>query len=297
MVENPDGSSKTTVDNKDGSSSVTTVDEDGKVEAEVKLPADLVEDAQEKGEAVTLPMPEVPVTTDRDEAPTITVDLPSGTAVQVEIPVKRVTSGTVAVLVKDNGTEEVIKTSLTTENGVAVTLSDGDTVKIVDNSKTFTDVPGSYWGSEYIDFVTSREIFSGTGGNTFSPDASMTRGMIVTVLAAYDGADTSSNGGAWYEAGRQWAMSNGISDGTNMDSALTREQLAVMLWNYAGKSAAGSLSGYTDAASVSDWAVQAMAWCVEQGIISGMDGGLNPQGTATRAQVATMLMQFCQLGK
>lgn len=121
--------------------------------------------------------------------------------------------------------------------------------------------------------------------------------MIVTVLAAYDGADTSSNGGAWYEAGRQWAMANGISDGTNMDSALTREQLAVMLWNYAGKPAAGSLSGYTDAASVSDWAVQAMAWCVEQGIISGMDGGLNPQGTATRAQVATMLMQFCQLGK
>jgi lysophospholipase L1-like esterase len=297
VVENPDGSSKTTVDNKDGSSFITTVDEDGKVEAEVKLPADLVEDAQEKGEAVTLPMPEVPVTTDRDEAPTITVDLPSGTAVQVEIPVKRVTSGTVAMLVKDNGTEEVIKTSLTTENGVAVTLSDGDTVKIVDNSKTFTDVPGSYWGSEYIDFVTSREIFSGTGGNTFSPDASMTRGMIVTVLAAYDGADTSSNGGAWYEAGRQWAMANGISDGTNMDSALTREQLAVMLWNYAGKPAAGSLSGYTDAASVSDWAVQAMAWCVEQGIISGMDGGLNPQGTATRAQVATMLMQFCQLGK
>ena len=88
-----------------------------------------------------------------------------------------------------------------------------------------------------------------------------TSGMIVTVLAAYDGADTSSNGGAWYEAGRQWAMANGISDGTNMDSALTREQLAVMLWNYAGKPAAGSLSGYTDAASVSDWAVQAMAWC------------------------------------
>lgn len=297
VVENPDGSSKTTVDNKDGSSSVTTVDEDGKVEAEVKLPADLVEDAQEKGEAVTLPMPGVPVTTDRDEAPTVTVDLPSGTAVQVEIPVKRVTSGTVAVLVKDTGTEEIIKTSLTTENGVVVTLSDGDTVKIVDNSKTFTDVPGSYWGSEYIDFVTSREIFSGTGSSTFSPNASMTRGMIVTVLAAYDGADTSSSGGAWYEAGRQWAMANGISDGTNMDSALTREQLVVMLWNYAGKPAAGSLSGYTDVASVSDWAVQAMAWCVEQGIISGMDGGLNPQGTATRAQVATMLMQFCQLGK
>ena len=296
-VTKPDGSSKTTVDNKDGSSSVTTVDEDGKVEAEVKLPVDLVEDAQEKGETVTLPMPEVPVTTDRDEAPTVTVSLPSGTSVQVEIPVKRVTSGTVAVLVQDNGTEEVIKTSLTTENGVAVTLSDGDTVKIVDNSKTFIDVPGSYWGSEYIDFVTSREIFSGTGGNAFSPDASMTRGMIVTVLAAYDGANT-SGGSPWYAPGQAWAVANGISDGTDMDGSLTREQLAVMLWSYAGKPAAGSLSGYADAANISDWAAQAMAWCVEQGVIGGITPTtLSPQGEATRAQVAVMLQKFCQLGQ
>ena len=296
VVENPDGSSKTTVDNKDGSSSITTVDEDGKVEAEVKLPADQVEDAQEKGEAVTLPMPEVPVTTDRDEAPTITVDLPSGTAVQVEIPVKRVTSGTVAVLVKDNGTEEVIKTSLTTENGVAVTLSDGDTVKIVDNSKTFTDVPDSHWGTEAVGFVSSRELFVGTSSSTFSPDVAMSRAMIVTVLARFEGVDT-AKGETWYEAGRQWAMINGISDGTHMDQVLTREQLATMLWRYAGSpSAADDLSNYNDAAGISDWAVQAMAWCVEQEIINGTSSTtLSPQSEATRVQVAVMLQRFCQL--
>ena len=293
VVENPDGSSKTTVDNKDGTFSVTKVDEDGKVEAQVTLPASVVEDAD--GQAVTLPMPEVRATSDRDEAPVVTVDLPRNTSAKVEIPVRRATPGTVAVLVKADGTEEIIKTSITTDNGVTVTLSDGDTVKIVDNSKKFADVPASYWGSDYIDFVTSREIFSGTGANTFDPDLPMNRAMIVTVLAAYDGADTSSSGGAWYEAGQRWAMANGISDGTNMEQNLTREQLALMLWSYAGKpDARQSLTGYPDMGSVSSWAKQAMAWAVENGLISGVDGALAPQGEATRAQVATILMRFVE---
>lgn len=293
VVENPDGSSKTTVDNKDGTFSVTKVDEDGKVEAQVTLPASVVEDAD--GEAVTLPMPEVRATSDRDEAPVVTVDLPRNTSAKVEIPVRRATPGTVAVLVKADGTEEIIKTSITTNNGVTVTLSDGDTVKIVDNSKKFADVPASYWGSDYIDFVTSREIFSGTGANTFDPDLPMNRAMIVTVLAAYDGADTSSSGGAWYEAGQRWAMANGISDGTNMEQNLTREQLALMLWSYAGKpDVRHGLAGYPDTGSVSSWAKQAMAWAVENGLISGVDGALAPQGEATRAQVATILMRFVE---
>lgn len=293
VVENPDGSSKTTVDNKDGTFSVTKVDEDGKVEAQVTLPASVVEDAD--GEAVTLPMPEVRATSDRDEAPVVTVDLPRNTSAKVEIPVRRATPGTVAVLVKADGTEEIIKTSITTDNGVTVTLSDGDTVKIVDNSKKFADVPASYWGSDYIDFVTSREIFSGTGANTFDPDLPMNRAMIVTVLAAYDGADTSSSGGAWYEAGQRWAMANGISDGTNMEQNLTREQLALMLWSYAGKpDVRHGLAGYPDTGSVSSWAKQAMAWAVENGLISGVDGALAPQGEATRAQVATILMRFVE---
>lgn len=293
VVENTDGTKETTITNKDGSGSATTVDETGKTQAEVKLPAAVVEDAQ--GEAVTLPMPEVPVTADRETAPTVTVDLPSGTSAKVEIPVAEVTPGTVAVIVKADGTEEVIKTSLTTENGVAVTLSDGDTVKVVDNSKTFDDVADNYWGAEAVDFAVSRELFAGTSATTFAPDTAMTRAMIVTVLARFEGVDTTT-GSTWYEAGQQWAMENGVSDGTNMDASLTREQLATMLWRYAGSpSVSDNLSGYTDADTVSSYAQQAMAWCVEHGIIGGTTTTtLSPQGPATRAQVATILMRFIE---
>ena len=295
VVENPDGSSKTTVDNKDGSGSVTVVDENGQVVSEATLSQSAVAAAQEKGEAVVLPMPEVPVTTDRETAPTVTVSLHSGTSAKVEIPVENVTPGTVAVIVKADGTEEVIKTSLTTETGVAVTLSDGDTVKIVDNSKTFEDVSATYWAAEAVDFATSRELFAGTSDTTFAPDTAMTRAMIVTVLARFEGVDTTT-GSTWYEAGQQWAMENGVSDGTNMDASLTREQLATMLWRYAGSpSVSNDLSNYTDAGTVSSYAQQAMAWCVEQGIIGGTTTTtLSPQGPATRAQVATILMRFIE---
>lgn len=298
VVENTDGTKETTITNKDGSSSATTVDETGKTQAEVKLPAAVVEDAQ--GEVVTLPMPEVPVTTDRETAPTVTVDLPSGTTAKVEIPVADVTPGTVAVIVKADGTEEVIKTSLTTENGVAVTLSDGDTVKIVDNSKTFDDVADNYWGAEAVDFAVSRELFAGTSATTFAPDTAMTRAMIVTVLARFEGVDTTT-GSTWYEAGQQWAMENGVSDGTNMDASLTREQLATMLYRYAQSKGYDTTQGgmaireYADFEQISDYAVEAMTWAVNTGLISGTSTTtLSPQGLATRAQVATILMRFIE---
>lgn len=239
VVENTDGSSQTTVDNKDGSGSVTLVDENGQMVSEATLSQSAVAAAQEKGEAVALPMPEVPVTSDRETAPTVTVDLPSGTTAKVEIPVAEVTPGTVAVIVKADGTEEVIKTSLTTENGVAVTLSDGDTVKIVDNSKTFDDVADNYWGAEAVAFASSRKLFAGTSATTFAPDTAMTRAMIVTVLARFEGVDTTT-GSTWYETGQQWAMENGVSDGTNMDASLTREQLATIC-SVSGLGPSGSL--------------------------------------------------------
>ena len=300
VVENTDGTKETTITNKDGSSSATTVDETGKTQAEVKLPAAVVEDAQ--GEAVTLPMPEVPITTDRETAPTVTVDLPSGTSAKVEIPVAEVTPGTVAVIVKADGTEEVIKTSLTTENGVAVTLSDGDTVKVVDNSKTFDDVADNYWGAEAVDFTSSRELFAGTSATTFAPDTAMTRAMIVTVLARFEGVDTTT-GDTWYEAGQQWAMQNGVSDGSNMDASLTREQLVTMFYRYAQSKGYDTTQGgmaireYADFEQISDYAAEAMTWAVNTGIINGTSTTtLSPQGPATRAQVATILMRFIQIG-
>ena len=298
VVENTDGTKETTITNKDGSSSATTVDETGKTQAEVKLPAAVVEDAQ--GEAVTLPMPEVPVTTDQENAPTVTVDLPGGGSAKVEIPVEDVTPGTVAVIVKADGTEEVIKTSLTTENGVAVTLSDGDTVKVVDNSKTFEDVPATYWGAEAVDFATSRELFVGTSETTFAPDTAMTRAMIVTVLARFEGVDTTT-GSTWYEAGQQWAMQNGVSDGSNMDASLTREQLVTMFYRYAQSKGYDTTQGgmaireYADFEQISDYAAEAMTWAVNTGIINGTSSTtISPQGPATRAQVATILMRFIE---
>ncbi len=157
----------------------------------------------------------------------------------------------------------------------------------------FTDVNPNAWYAEAAEFVVEEGLMTGTSATTFAPDTSMSRAMIWTVLAAYNGYNT-SGGNPWYAPGQQWAMVNGVSDGTTPNGSITREQLAVMLWRAAGSpETTESLSGYADASGVSDWAVEALAWAVDNGIISGMGGStLAPQGTATRAQVAVMLMQF-----
>lgn len=290
----PDGSSVTTVDNKDGSSSKTTVSAEGKTESDVKLPSAVVDNAEKNGEAVELPIPEVTASKDADKAPEVTVDLPAGTAVKVEIPVDNVNAGVVAVLVHADGTEEIIKTSVPTENGIEVKVEDGATLKIVDNSKDFADVAESHWGADAVDFAASREIFDGTSETTFEPETAMTRAMVVTVLARLDGVDTA--GDVWYEAGAEWAKENGISDGTNLNAMVSREQLVTMLYRYAGSpEVEGQLAGYPDAESVSGYAEKAMIWAVENGIITGADGKIAPQGDATRVQVAAILMRFIDL--
>ncbi|MBQ7566255.1 MAG: S-layer homology domain-containing protein, partial [Oscillospiraceae bacterium] len=135
-----------------------------------------------------------------------------------------------------------------------------------------------------------------------SPESTMTRAMLMTVLARYAGVDT-SGGSTWYEKGMNWAKENGVSDGTNPSGNITREQLATMLYRYAQKQGKGFtgawafLLDYPDRESVSDWAYEAMCWMTMNKVINGMgDGTLNPKGSATRAQVATMLMRFVELG-
>lgn len=292
IVRNSDGANKTTVANKDGSSSVTTVEENGRTESVVKLPASVIEAAAKEGDAVLLPIPVVLAITDQENAPTVMVDL-SGRNAKVEIPVQSVTPGTIVIQVNSDGTEEIVKTTVPAENGVTVTLSDCDIVKIMDNRKTFADVPDTYWGADAVAFTTSRELFDGISNTTFEPETSMTRAMILTVLARLEGVDTST-GETWYDAGRNWAMENDISDGRNLGQSITREQLATMLWRYAGEPmVTADLSSYTDASSVSAYAQQAMAWAIHDGIITGYTATtLHPQGEATRAQVATILMRF-----
>ena len=134
----------------------------------------------------------------------------------------------------------------------------------------------------------------GTSATTFEPNANMTRAMVWAILARIDGETVT--GAAWATDARAWAMAEGVSDGTDPNGLVTREQLATMLWRYAGEPASDySLSAFTDAGSVSDYAATAMAWAVEHGIITGVtDTTLVPQGTATRAQCAAMLMRFVE---
>ena len=141
---------------------------------------------------------------------------------------------------------------------------------------------------------------TGTSATAFSPDLTTSRAMIMTILARLDGADTASTGGIWYEKGMAWAVQNGVSDGSDPEADITREQLAVMLYRYAQRrggavSASADLSGYADASSVSAWALDALRWAVFEGIITGTTSTtLTPQGHATRAEAATMLMRYLE---
>ena len=163
--------------------------------------------------------------------------------------------------------------------------------------KTFVDVENSDWFADAVAYVTEKGLMNGTGSDTFSPNASTTRGMLMTVLARYAGTDTTDST-PWYQKGMEWAKANGVSDGTNPEVNITREQLVTMLYRYAGSPKAnGSLDSFSDAASVSSYAVNAMQWAVANGIVNGSNGKLNPQNNATRAQVAAILMRFCEMSK
>ena len=162
----------------------------------------------------------------------------------------------------------------------------------------FTDVTSGSWYYDGVKYACDNGLMNGTSSNAFSPNADTTRSMIVTILARMEGVNT-SGGVTWYTAGRAWAMENGISDGTNMEGKITREQLAAMLYRYAKMkgydvSASASLSGYTDASGVSGWAKEAMQWAVGSGLIQGSGNALTPQANASRAQIATILMRFAQ---
>ena len=171
-----------------------------------------------------------------------------------------------------------------------------NTKVIVGSDSAFTDV-SNHWAKDAIEYVTDKGLMNGTDNNQFSTNASTTRGMLMTVLARYAGEDT-TGGATWYEKGMNWAKAKGVSDGTNPTVKITREQLVTMLYRYAGSPAAnGSLDSFSDAASVNSYAANAMQWAVANGIVNGLNGKLNPQNNATRAQVAAILMRFCEMSK
>ena len=159
---------------------------------------------------------------------------------------------------------------------------------------SFDDVKPTEWYADAVRCVVEKGLMSGTGTDAFSPDGTTTRGMLMTILARYAGADT-TGGANWYEKGMAWAQSAGISDGRAPEAGITREQLVTMLYRYADvHEAGGTLDAFADADTVSAYAVDAMRWAAANGIVNGSHGRLNPHGNATRAQAAAMLMRFCE---
>lgn len=161
----------------------------------------------------------------------------------------------------------------------------------------FSDVKESDWFYRDVQYVQEQGLMGGTGKYSFSPNASVTRGMVLTILARCEGVDTT--GSPWYARGCSWAVENGISDGTNPEKAVTREQLATMLYRYAQyrnmeTPPDGALGSFTDSGAVSAYAVQAMQWAVGAKLLQGSGAQLMPKGTASRAQFAAILHRFLQ---
>lgn len=173
----------------------------------------------------------------------------------------------------------------------------------------FTDVPNDAWYAEAVSWAQANGIMDGVSEGSFAPDGAVTRAMLVTILYrlsgspdmpesdwgyAYEDVDAS----AWYATAVYWARMNGVADGVSdtqfdPDGDITREQLVTMLYRYAGASAIGGALSFYDAASVSSWAVEAVSWASAEGIVSGREGNLfDPQGGATRAECAAILMRY-----
>ena len=279
---------KTTTANGSTGMTVTTIENgESKTAAEAKVSSKAVEDAKKNGEAVKTPV-EVEATRNSDTAPTVKVELPKGAGeTKVEIPVSNVKPGTVAVLVHPDGTEELLKDSIPTENGIRLTVNGGATVKIIDNSKGFIDTQ-DHWAKDAIDFVSARGLVNGMSATIYAPNNSTTRAQLWTILARQNDADL-NGGNTWFENAQNWAKAKGISDGANPNAAINRAQMVTMLWRAVGQPAAGGAASFTDV-SADTYYAGAVSWAVENGITTGVGNGkFNPTGTCTRAQIAAFL--------
>ena len=212
-----------------------------------------------------------------------------------------------AVQVLPDGSRRVLPRSVYQNGALTVQVDRSATLELVDGSKQFTDVSGRDWFADSVQFVASRELFSGVGGSKFAPTGTMTRSMLVTVLHRLEGSPAPAPSGsfqdvpadAWYSAAANRAAEQNIAGGTangrfDPDAPLTRETLAVMLYRCAGKPAVtgGSLDRFRDGAQTSAWAREAMEWACASGILTGSNSSLRPQANISRAEVATMLTRF-----
>ena len=285
-----DGSSVTETKAADGSTGTVKTDKHGQTTAETALSSKAIEDAKKSGEPVKAPV-EVKASRDSSTAPTVKVELPKNSGdTKVEIPVSNVKPGTVAVLVHADGTEEIVKNSLPTADGIQLTVNGSATVKIVDNSKDFADTR-NHWAKDAIDFVSARGLVNGMNDSIYAPNNSTTRAQLWTILARQNDADL-NGGNTWYEKAQLWSKDKGVSDGANPNGTIDRAQMVTMLWRAAGQPTAGGAATFTDVSADSYYA-GAVSWAIENGITAGVGGGrFDPNSTCTRAQIATFLYRL-----
>ena len=160
---------------------------------------------------------------------------------------------------------------------------------------SYNDVSTGNWFYEAVMYVTEQGIMQGVGDQNFDPKGSTTRGAFMTMMARYAGVDTSGSS-PWYQAGMDWAKQEGISDGTYPGESISRVEVVTMMWRFLGAhdTYEADLSSYTDAGQIPSWGLEAMQWAVDAGVMQGSNQQLNPNGIASRSEIAQLMMKFCQ---
>lgn len=241
----------------------------------------------------------------------VTLDMPASVTAQnpvrVKFPVARPGGSLVVVRVRPDGGTAIIRDCALSEDGVIFRVAGDQTVMLLDNSKSFRDkVPA--WARDYVDFVTSREIFNGMGDGTFDPNGRMSRAMVVKALYELEGAPKepehnafSDTAGKWYHDSVNWAYGVGVAKGENGSfngsRDVTRQEFVTMLCRYAQVKGypidnAAPLNAFSDAYGIAKYARPAIQWAVADGLIVGDEGRIEPKDSATRAEVAAVMTRF-----
>lgn len=340
----PENATNKSVTWTSSNNSVATVDANGNVEAISAGTATITVTTADGGKTatctVTVTKPTDPDPGDSGSggsgSPSYAVDTDADTdhgTVTVK-PSRAEKGDTVTITAKPDEGYQVSKVTVTDKNGDPVKVTDkgnGKYTFTMPNSKVsvdvtfvpekqwtnpFVDVPGDAWYYDAVKYVNENGLMAGTSANTFAPDLTTTRGMIVTILYRLEGSPDIENeiwgypfkdvdANAYYAEAVYWARMNGIVAGYSdelfgPDDTITREQMATILYRYAqykgyDTTAKADLSKYADAAQVGSWATDAIRWANAEGLVSGTSGTtLTPKGSATRSQVAVILMRFCQ---
>lgn len=314
-VAKTDGSKQTVINQPDGTSSVLITDGIGLVKsASVTYSSDAVNSASWSNGLLNFPGKVLPAN-NADSAPALRIVLPqSSQRVRVKVPVSYITPGTVAVVENAFGPDQVLHSSTVQNDGVEFYLTGSSVVKIVDMTKDFYDISGNEWYAKSVDWASSHGVMNGVSEHAFDPNATMNRAMMTQIVYNYAGANADGvtgrfsdvNKNSWYGKSVTWAANNGIArasgDSFGAENDLTREDMVDMLYSYAKSKGyntyqAGNTFSFADNADISDWARPAMSWAVGSGLIQGTQNGtravvLDPQGTATRAQLSAIMMRF-----